>query len=346
MKKLALLLVFLLLVSCGSQDGETDNSVRNFSAYTNLYMNGEFLSLNDTLYFTDFSSLQTVAVCPDATCTHTDESDCAAKGFGSQPILYKDKIYYFLVERELDNDEWISGSILYSSDLDGTRRVKKGKLEGINATLGNRMSILGDRLYFIGTKEGFNASGLKNDLDRSYLYFYDFTENSFEEVAFICDGLAAIRGIWNGSLYITYINSSDYNGGEKIMHYEFRYSLSDNNIYAVDKETVCILDNYILFSHDGGIEVCSDNGETVILPDYQPIELYGYTIVNDMLFSQMYDTVVDLHTGKKYQRRAESDALVLAYSDNGYVLRKFSEESGLYDYFWAAEDELIGEEII
>ena len=165
MKKLALLLVFLLLVSCGSQDGETDNSVRNFSAYTNLYMNGEFLSLNDTLYFTDFSSLQTVAVCPDATCTHTDESACAAKGFGDQPILYKDKIYYFLVEREFDNDEWISGSILYSSDLDGTKRIKKGKLEGINATLGNRMSILGDRLYFIGTKPTNKKSSPKIELD-------------------------------------------------------------------------------------------------------------------------------------------------------------------------------------
>ena len=183
-------------------------------------------------------------------------------------------------------------------------------------------------------------------MDRSYLYFYDFTENSFEEVGYICDGLAAIRGIWNGSLYITYINSSDYNGGEKITHYESRYSLSDNNIYAVDKEPVSILDNYILFSCDGGIEVCSDNGETVILPDYQPIELYGYTIVNDMLFSQMYDTVVDLHTGKKYQRRAESEALVLAYLDNGYILRKFSAERSAYEYFWTAEDEMIGKEII
>lgn len=345
MKKTALLLVALLLVSCGVQNGQPDNSVRNFSAYTNLYMNGEFLALRDMLYFTDFSSLKTVAVCPDPTCTHTNESTCAAKGFGNQPILYKDKIYYFLVEKEWDNENLNSNSILYTSDLNGTNRVKKRKLEGINATLGNKMSIIGDRLYFIGTKEGFNASGLKNDLDRSYLYFYDFTANSFEEVAYICDGLAAMRGIWNDSLYITYINSSDYAGGAEIAHYEARYSFSDDNIYAVDKEPVCISDNYILFSYDGGIEVCSDNEETVILPDYMPSELCGYTIVNDMLFSQMYDTVVDFHSGKQYQRSDESKALVLAYLDNGYVLREYSAQSSSYDYFWLSENDLIGQEV-
>ena len=340
----SLLLVFLLLASCGLQDEMPDESFRNFSAYTNLYMNGEFLVLRDTLYFTDFSSLQTVAVCPNATCTHTNESNCAAKGFGSQPILYNDKIYYFLVEKEWDNEKCTGNSILYTSDMDGTNRIKKGKIENINATLGNRMSIIGDRLYFIGTEEGFDASGLKNDLDRSYLYFYDFTANSFEEAAYICDGLAAIRGIWNDSLYITYINRSDYNGGTETVHYESRYCFDDGNIYTVDKEPVCILDNYILYSCDGGLEVCSDDGETEILPDYMLSELCGYTIVNDMLFSQMYDTVVDLQSGKKYQRLGESEALVLAYSDNGYVLRKYSDQAS-YEYFWVAEEEMMGKEI-
>ncbi len=346
MKKAALLLVCLLLVSCGARGGQPDHSVRTFSAYTNLYMNGEFLSLRDTLYFTDFSSMKTVAVCPYATCTHTDESYCAAKGFGNLPILYEDKIYYYLVEKEWDNEKMTSSSVLYASDTDGTNRAKKGKLDGINATLGSKMSIVGDRLYFIGTKEGFDASGLKNDMDSSYLYSYDFTENSFEEAAFICDGLAAVRGIWNGSLYITYINSSDYSAGASLTHYEARYSFDDGNIYPVDKEPVCISENYILFSHDGGLEVCSDGGESVILPDYQPVELCGYTVVNGILFSQMYDTVVDLRSGKKYLRGGESGALVLAYSDNGYILRNYSAESGLYEYFWASEDELIGKEII
>lgn len=317
-----------------------------------IYFNQRIGPGINRLYYVDYSNCLQTPVCPKPNCPHTDPDTCYAIGYGNGAtaiLPHDDKIYWLYY---LGYDEGY-GSVIYRANRDGTGRETVCKIEGL-ACLGGTLLTVGDTMYFTAESMTFDEHGLTVDEPLgAYLYSYNFEsgdlrqEYDFSEQLSSYDKVdATIKGAWNGGIYL-YVtagnkvidkiteNGSNYHYTHSACY--FRYDISEGTLEKCDISPWNISGGYMIYLEGSTVRLIHESGNEYEFKNAGASLLLGAFVVNNKLF--ISNKVIDIETGKKYERLTDSLLTPIAYRDGQYILADDK------DFKKLPENKVIGDEI-
>ena len=142
----------IVLGIVGCSDHTSNNKLQ--SDYIEMYggntitETGYFTNANGILYYVDFATRDAIPVCNKPDCRHLSkaedaDTECDAAIDGARVFPYKGKLFG-ISEDSKGNEE------IYSSDIDGSNRKAKKKLEGSNMFI-NEGVIAKDSFFYVAT---------------------------------------------------------------------------------------------------------------------------------------------------------------------------------------------------
>ncbi len=225
-KLLSLVIIILLLCSCGGQKGEQKaeqkpslasdyETTRRCGISSNLCMNGMLYSetfdgsdfaLSRT-YFFDFDSMKSALLCSKPNCKHDDYETCTAFGLSTAaaPVIIGKNLYFFSVETSWGGKgELLAQMHIMKADVDGSSRRKIATID--DALYVGTVFIKGDVIYFITQNQGYDPE-TRTYIDKraNSLYSFNFTTEECTNHGLIADGYSShvdIVGEFNGKLYL------------------------------------------------------------------------------------------------------------------------------------------------
>lgn len=352
MKKLfAVILILLTLTSCaesGVTDGGEINDIADNAGDADIYWVDSYTTRTDGMYFlktvnvkntlcyVDFSNMAEVVVCPKPNCEHNDRETCYALGVtnGMGVVLpHGDKIYWLYY---LGYDEGY-GSVIYSANADGTARKKVCTIKGRACGSVDALLAVGDTMYFTAESMTFDEHGMHvDDPISTYLYSYNFKSGELREEYDFSEQLsgydmvnAYIKGAWNGGIYfyatagnkvIDKINDDGYVSGYHYTHSEryFRYDISEGTLEKPDISPWNISGGYMIFLEGSTVRLVHESGEEYEFKNAGASLIFGAFVVNNKLF--ISNKVIDIESGKRYERLTDNFFRPIAYIDGQYIL--------------------------
>ena len=365
-KRVLAVIIAALMLCCGCSHETVDDSelARISFTFLNLNLNGELYEVYDNmwtaLYFIDFDTMASSAICSRPNCPHNDPEVCSAIGMDNHPTIVGDKLYYFEEEMVWTKDHKIAqNTIVYSADLDGSNRKKIYTIENLSISYGQYIAIKGSIVYFAGTEYGVKEDNSGNSgYNKHYMCSYDLLSKEFNNYGLICEGYssgAAVLGEYDGGLYI----------GSSYTEEKFEFDIFD------DEQEKLLMESYIdvLWRLDletseltlselpapdfigGGFYGYNEDGKAVVLDakgksrTYDGFDLsgsLGYPLINGMVFNPYKRVALDLHSGKVLQI---SDAVpsrsdIIAYRGGSYIGFYYIDGTINREYFKIPENEM------
>lgn len=215
MKRFIIMFIVLgtvLLCSCGDNQSK-EVSMRDWRIISSFDMSeyehgGCFVvDTANRLDFLDISSVQTTPVCDDATCKHTDGSDCSAYGKTNHPFIYKEKMYFFKQTEFKENDDktYNCGCELWQCDINGKNEKKLFDYPDYQCEEYNNYLLYGHYLYMTLYDKPYDKDF--NELSSVIkLIQYDLDENTSENITDLVSGYSvnsSLCGVRNDKIIIT-----------------------------------------------------------------------------------------------------------------------------------------------
>ena len=323
-KLLPLILALTLLTSCGSvnPDGDMVYYISPAEAFVS-YDNGAFYQIDGVTRFIDFDTMVSSPICPKPNCSHTDPDTCSALGMHYLMFVYNGALWWFTTRDEYKDGEYRWSSDLITSDLAGTNRRKVAELKGLEIYYRSRY-IRDGKLYFTAWHRGMDKEkGISNNYDKMYLYSYDFSTNTFEELWSVDEGYGAymnIEGCFEDRLILDYAHGSDdpnvYNPSE-YGSYGF-----DGSFEVIERKVCSVQKDYMIF--------VEDDDSLYVKPAYEDKEYHitderitkafwkGFKVFNGYLWVEGDGYAYNLKTGKV--RETTQDAVIRAYYNGRYIM--------------------------
>ncbi|MDD3612248.1 MAG: hypothetical protein PHT05_00520, partial [Clostridia bacterium] len=162
---IAISMIILLLSTGCHMNEDTGKGIRVIESGLSVSNEGilySCLQLNNALCFYDFESMQSVYLCAEPNCNHTDHERCKAFRSSHMPFLYNEKLYYFTGESYYERDGSIKHTTkLIESDFSGSIEKTITEFEANNIT-SYICYLVGDTLYYIGAKIRYTDLGSSN----------------------------------------------------------------------------------------------------------------------------------------------------------------------------------------
>lgn len=350
---IAMILMLLLLSSCGEKTVNSNENGRVLSLFSNICGEGELYSDNSgRLHFYDFSSMTDVYICPNPNCPHTDPKSCSSYGMDCCPILYGGNIYFFENTIEHTDNGVVCNSKLYKANIDGTGRFKMAELEGLSVAVYSRILLFNGKIYFCPEKTEFTDTGNSTSHGSVYLYSYDFSENKFSELKKLVEGYSCntwLYGEFGGDIYLNYSyseNEYDYtilfdeNAESPFTIKNIKFSLESGEIEELDYTIDYISGEYLFTSTDS-------NCMTITHPDGKETtaEYFGdVSVFNGYVFDRTNLSAYEISTGKSFKLKTDDKMTeIIDFIDGEYILRKNTDDGRVYSK--ATQVDLIGDEL-
>ena len=268
----AVILAVAMLSGCAKTETSPETDARIITTYRNICNNGELYKDSlGRLNFFDFESMQSALLCSRPNCTHKDENECSAFGMGDFPIMFGDKLYFFVTEIIYGDDSIREDTTIYRADLDGTNRTAMYTIEGFNIETA-RIILIGDTAYF-GLRKVEWSEDMTTRSGREYLWFasYNIAENKFTMIEKLCEGYSTgifIYGLWNGGICFfkgsteTPWDPDDPLGKNKQWdNHMIMYDIAEGTFRESElPEPSCIDSGYYVYEKDGGFEILGEAG--------------------------------------------------------------------------------------
>lgn len=356
MKKaiIPMILIFLLLSSCGVKTINSDRHSRVASIFSNIGNCGELYSdSSGRLHFYDFTTMADVFICPNPNCPHTDSKSCSSYGMDCCPILYGDNIYFFDNSVEHTDKGIECTAKLYKAGTDGTGRVKMAELKGLSVAGYSRILLFDGKMYFCPEKREFTDTGISTSHGSAYLYSYDFADNKFTELANLVSGYSCntwIFGEFCGEIYLSYSyaeNEYDYsilmdeNAVSPFTVKNAKFNLENRNVEELDYTIDFISGGYLFTSTDSDSMTlhCSD-GKVIKVPHFGDV-----SVLNGYIFDRTSLSVYEISTERSFMLKTNNKmAEILGFLHGKYILRNYG-NSGERIYSKVEETDVIGDKI-
>lgn len=266
---IAISMIILLLSTGCHMNEDTGKGIRVIESGLSVSNEGilySCLQLNNALCFYDFESMQSVYLCAEPNCNHTDHERCKAFRSSHMPFLYNEKLYYFTGESYYERDGSIKHTTkLIESDFSGSVEKTITEFEADNIT-SYICYLVGDTLYYIGAKIRYTDLGSSNYSSHS-LFSINLSDGRVNTIGKILDGYNVNimpHGIIDNKLFLTIhyteddINFADYNMEDWSsipLRYNCHMDLESGIIEKIDLPVPTkIVDNYYYYNkrYDNG----------------------------------------------------------------------------------------------
>lgn len=364
MKRITILCIILMfcitICSCGTETSHPEDKsseIQLISGSRSLAENGAYHSatvssvvkpnrqdqqfFESVLKYTDFATMKSVIVCSKPNCPHNDpDSSCSAFGMDNHAVQIGENLYFFENVIEYDKDgNLVTYSNVWRAALDGNERVKLGSLEDFVLRNGSAAAVIGERIYFVGVKEGsYSYSDISADKsslagDKFYFCRYDFSKKKFTNFGFLGTGFSGgggINGRFNGKLYFSVSYQEELVDWS---HFSGRFPESTDRFYCFDFETeelapsdmpsiakggIVTDDYYGIRTNGGELRACNTSGEEKLYSGYA----FDYTdVMNGYVFNYSNGTALNLDTGEI--KRLKPGMVGKDYSGEGYRNGKY-----------------------
>lgn len=347
-KLTAMILSAALLAGCTAAETSPENKARIISSYTNVSDSGMLFSDSvGRLNFFDFESMNSAVLCTRPNCTHSDPDACSAYGMTNHPILYGDDLFFFgteIVEVQKDGKpEFSNVTTVYKADTDGTNRIAVQVIDGLYMP-DIRMVLVGDTAYFSMVKREFDEYGSYTGYEEAWLCSYNISTNEFRKIEKTYEGYHSgtwIYGYWNNKVYFSISYADEFipypfgGGGDDLSDYFEQISAVTQNEYKVyDTESgtltdsdlpepLCIDGGYYIYDKGGAANVIKENGEEMLLEDFQIPEVGNIYIYGDILFNYRNNVCADLSKGGEVKAlNRDPDQYIKAYYNGSYIVSR------------------------
>lgn len=373
MKKVitVILAAALLFCSCGQKTADESKDVRISSNWLNLNLNGEFYVVNENmtnrLYFIDFDTMKSAAVCSRPNCTHDVSDVCTALGMDNHPIIIGDKLYFFESETVWTNEHKIlENTNIYCAEKDGSGRKKIDTLENLRIYQFDYVVIIGSTIYFAGTEIGIKEDNTASSgYNKHYMCSYDFAAKKFENYGLLCEGYgsgATVFGEYDGGLYI----GSSYTDEqidifaddwyevfkEHLKEQLWRFDLKTGEISPSELPTPDFVDGgFYGYNEDDKAVVLNAKGKVTKYDDFRFSGEIGYPAINGTVFNMTDGTALNIEKSEVLKLNTDKipeGFTVIAYRNGNYIGHTYQEDSAnkIYNkiYTLIPENEMFSDE--
>lgn len=336
----------ITLTACGDKEYSETATDYIISQYTNISGNGElFVDSLGRLNFCDFSSMESVLLCPNPNCTHRDSQSCSSYGMDNHPVIFGNSIYFFEVETIQTDNEFSDNTMIYKANTDGTNRSTVYTISNLSLHAYSRMLIHNNIAFFVAEENEYDQYGNTTGFSTAYLCSFDLLSNEFNKLTEIYNGYSGgswVYGIYNNEIYLTcgasktQIDFTDLDALEKIENTLMRYNLSDSSFKKSDSPVPIFIGS--------GYYVYSDDNSTTILNETMDAAIQSQTIIsdaviiNEKLFSSTAGICIDINLNEIYALN-NADKEIVGFVNGIYILRQFGETG--YEYSAITDNKLI-----